>query len=105
MEKQFVFHSQKIMKKKKKLTTLIAYHVIIFINLVLISYNLNLIGPAKILAWATNYWQQLPDVPFTQQNVCPSVILALPLYERAETIPIILYNNHVHKYGKFTQYQ
>ena len=51
--------------KKKKLTKLIVYHVIIFINLVLISYNLNLIGPAKILAWATNYWQQLPDVPFT----------------------------------------
>ena len=55
MEKKFIFHLQKFMKINNKLAMLIAYHVIIFINLVLISYNLNLIGPAKILAWATNY--------------------------------------------------
>ena len=34
----------------KKVTILTAYHVIASMDLVLISHNLNLIGPAKILA-------------------------------------------------------
>ena len=79
---------------------LTAYHVFVSMDLMLISHNLNLIGSANILAWATNYWQQLPDVPFTTTER-----LALPLCERAETILIILYNSYVHNYGKFTQYQ
>ena len=43
---------------------LIAYHVIISMDFVLINNHLNLIGPANIPAWATNCWQQLPDIPF-----------------------------------------
>ena len=36
------------------LILLISDHVIVFMDLVLISHNLNLIGPASILAWAMN---------------------------------------------------
>ena len=40
-------------------------------DFVLINHNLNLIGPANILTWAMNCWQQLTNVPSPKKNVRP----------------------------------
>ena len=46
--------------------------VTISMDFMLNNHNLNLIGPANIPAWTTNYWQWLPDVSFfsTEHLLC-----------------------------------
>ena len=51
-----------LLAKIMRETLLITDRVIVSMDFMLTNHNLNLIGPANILAWATNCWQH--DVPF-----------------------------------------